>query len=207
MPEVKRKSIIKGCKHESTSEGSVPAKNGDDLAFLACDECGTIFAWQRVKKEKDEKPIEKAAKVAEKPAEVEAEAEAPAVEQPAAPKASGRPTSARPKPSAKKPAAKKPVEKKEVVEAEAETPIQHSASFVLEDIRADESNAIFIVKNDKGKTFEVVKESTPEKATAVESAKAKYVAVTAIVVKYTAIDVDGLPTDGVFEQMVNITTK
>jgi hypothetical protein len=199
MAEVKRKSILKGCKHESTSEGSVLAKNGDDLAFLACDECGTIFAWERVKKAKDETPVEKATKVAEKPKTAKKEVEAETVaEEPAKESVSGRPTKARPKPKADKP----------VEEPVADAgPIVHSNSFETVDIEADGDNVVFNVKNEKDKTFSVIRESTAEKVTAVVSAKDKYIGVTAIVVSYTTVDKDGLPTDGTFEQMVNITKK
>lgn len=213
MGEVKRKSIIKGCKHESTSEGSVLAKNGDDLAFLACDECGTIFAWQRVKKEKDEKPAKAAPKVAEKPAPAKEEVETETVATEPAAKPTGRPTQARPKPKDSKVVpvvsgdADEGTPKDEGESKSEETPIKHSASFILNDIKVDGENAIFVVENDKGKTFEVIKESTAEKAAAVMLAKERYVAKTAIVVEYTTVDSSGLPSDGTFQNMVNITPK
>lgn len=189
-----RKSIWPGCKHPETESSSILAKNGDDIAYLRCADpkCMTILEWQIIPKEKDEKPVKEAKKVVEKPATAESETEEAPVAKPAT---TGRPSKSRPKPVAEKPA------------AESETPIMHSASFVLTDIRAAGSDAVFVVKNNKGKTFEIVKESTVEKAANVESIKAKYIDVTAIIVKYTTVDADGLPADGIFDQMVNITTE
>lgn len=205
-----RKSIWPGCKHPETESSSILAKNGDDIAYLRCADpkCMTILEWQIVPKEKEATPVEKEAE----------------------PEASGRPKTTRPKPATekvpKKPKAPKATVAKVVKEEEPvkevayddqddsvepdsapETPIIHSKTFVLKDIKADGENAVFVVETDKGKTFEVVKESTAEKAAGVVKAKAKYVDVTAIVVEYTAVDIDQIPMDGVFSQMVNITTK
>jgi len=205
----KTKELWKTCKHENTSTGSVKALNGDDLAYLVCDDCGTIVEWKRVKKEKDEKSIQKetevidqTSEVAEKPEEVKKEAADATVETEPAKEVGGRPSSARPKPKAEKPKSNK-----EVDEVIPETPTKVSNSFVLKDITVDGDNAIFIVTTDKGKKFSVIKESTAEKAQGVVDKKDMYIEKTAIVVAYTALDEDGIPTDGAFEQMVNITPK
>lgn len=185
MAKSKEVSTWKTCKHNETSEGSVEAINKDILAYVVCDECGTILTWQRVKKGPSIKKEvnEIAPEVTETPKVTEK------------PKVEGRPTTSRPKPKAEKPAVEKPAEEMSTV---------FSDQFIIKGITSTDTSIVFEVEKEKDLLFEVTKESTPEKIEAVIASKDTYINNYALIVEYTTIYENGCPADAVLQKLIKV---
>ena len=185
-----RKPIIKGCKHPEIKEATVEAaKKGDLLAFLYCEECGTVMEWKYVKATKGEQAeLPKTDEVAVKPE----------------PQTVGRPTKTKARPKVEKPKVK-PSEDEAVQPKQVEgEPILHSNDFETVKAEADGDHLVITAKTDKGHEFSIRRESTPEKIAnamkAINSGPSDWT----ITVEYTEVDVNFAPVKGEMKKITKV---